>query len=296
MSMKRLIASAAALALLAGASSALAQVAVPPAATPFKLGAFEVIPVADALFVLPNDGKVFGTDPAAASKLLAAAGQPTDKITLGVDGLLVKSPGHVILIDTGLGAGAKSAMIGSLAKAGVKPEDVTDILITHYHGDHVGGMKGADGKTAFPKATVRMSANEWAAMQKDAGSKATVDAISAQVKTFTPGVSILPGVTPIALYGHTPGHVAYEIASQGQKLIDIGDTVHSYVLGLNEPGWVDGFDGDKPEGIAKRTAEVKLLAASKELVFAPHFPYPGVGRIEAAGAGYKWVPGVPGAK
>jgi glyoxylase-like metal-dependent hydrolase (beta-lactamase superfamily II) len=288
--MTRLLATAAAVSLLA--TAALAQAPTPAAATAFKLGAFEVSALSDALYPVPNDGKTFGKDPAAAGKLLAAAGQPTDKITLGVDALLVKSPGHVILFDTGLGAPI-SALTASLAKAGVTPADVTDVFITHYHGDHVGGLKGADGKAAFSKATVRMSANEWKTMQADTGSKAVTAAIAGQVKTFEPGAEVVPGVTPVALYGHTPGHVAYRISSGGQTLVDIGDTVHSAIVGLAEPAWFDAFDGDADGAIKARAGELKALADGKVLIFAPHFPYPGVGHVVAAGTAYQWAPGVP---
>jgi glyoxylase-like metal-dependent hydrolase (beta-lactamase superfamily II) len=295
MSLIRLAAATAAVSLLA-APLALAQNPGPAEATAFKLGAFQLAALHDAQFVIPNNGKVLVTeaDRAAASKLLAAAGAPTDTITLSVDGLLVKTPGHVVVLDTGLGPAVKGTLIESLAKAGVAPGDVTDVFITHAHGDHIGGLITAAKTSAFPKAAIRMSANEWAFLQSQAGAKDVAAAIAPQVKTFEPGKPVIPGITPVALYGHTPGHVGYRIESQGKTLLDIGDTVHSTIIGLAQPGWDDGFDTDKPLGVKVRTAEVARLAASKELVFAPHFPFPGVGRIVKAGEGYAWKPDVPG--
>jgi glyoxylase-like metal-dependent hydrolase (beta-lactamase superfamily II) len=120
-----------------------------------------------------------------------------------------------------------------------------------------------------------------------------VKLFSPRLKTFTPGVAAAPGVTPVALAGHTPGHVGYEIVWGQNRLMDIGDSAHSAIVSLARPGWANGFDTDPVAGRASRLATLALLAHSHELVFAPHFPFPGVGRIEKAGDGYVWKPGLP---
>ncbi len=263
-----------------------------PAARSFHVGSLELVALKDAVFAAPNDGKIFGADvgPAAVAGALAKAGAPTDRITVGVDALLVKLPGHVVLLDTGLGPQAHGVLIASLALAGVQPRDVTDVLITHSHGDHIGGLATADGQPAFPKAVIRMSAKEWAYLQSQAGAKALVDAIAPQVQTFTPGRPILPGVTPIAIDGHTPGHVGYEIVSGEDRLLDIGDTAHSSIISLAQPDWTMGFDSDTALGKANRRATLTRLARSHEVIFAPHFPFPGVGMIEARDGAFAWRP------
>lgn len=265
---------------------------VAPAATSFTVGAYRLAALADARNVVPNDGTVFGHDqtPEAVATVLRAAGLPTDRVTLSVDVLLVRMPGHVVLIDTGLGPKAGGAMLRSLAKAGVMPAQVTDVLITHSHGDHVGGLLDAEGKLAFPRATVRLASAEWAAMQARPQAAALVAAITPKVAAFTPGAAILPGITPVAISGHTPGHVGYRIVSQGKQLLDIGDTAHSSIVSLAKPGWAIGFDGDKPQGMAARRATLAGLARSGERVWAPHFPYPGLGTVKASGDGYSFVP------
>jgi glyoxylase-like metal-dependent hydrolase (beta-lactamase superfamily II) len=179
----------------------------------------------------------------------------------------------------------------SLAKAGVSPLDVTDVLVTHSHLDHVGGLVDARGRPVFPNATIRMSAREWAAMQVSGETRALAAAIAGQVQTFEPPQEVLPCITARPLYGHTDGHVGYDLLSEGQRLEDIGDTAHAVVLQAPHPDWKDGYDADPTRGTPSRVAEFRRLAEAHELVFSPHFPFPGVGRLEVAGEGYVWRPG-----
>lgn len=258
----------------------------------FPLGKLELTALHDKNNALPNDGKVMGVDVGekAVAEVLSAAGAPTDNIKLSVDALLVKDGSKVILLDTGLGPNAQGQLISSLAKAGYKPEQITDVLITHVHGDHVGGLLTADGKPAFPQATVQISAPDWAWLQTLPKMKALAEAIQPQVKTFKPGDQVLPGITSVPLPGHTPGHVGYQIASGKQRLLDIGDSAHSSIVSLTKPEWAIAYDNDRQEGIANRKALLAKLAADRELIFAPHFPFPGVGHIVAKGDHYVFQP------
>ena len=275
----------------ADAAVAFGPATVAPAAHEFALGKLKLATLHDAQFVVPNDSKTFGigADPAAVSDVLRAAGAPTDRITLSVNALLVRMGHRVVLIDTGIGQKSHGELLGSLHEAGVKPTAVTDVLITHSHGDHVGGLVDADGHLAFPKATIRMSSPEWAFMQ----SKSAPDiakAVSKKVHTFEPGAQVLPGIKSVPLNGHTPGHTGYEISSGTDRLLYIGDLAHSSIISLAKPQWGVQFDSDDATAKATRAATLKQLAGDQELVVSPHFPFPGVGHSEAGGDGFTWKP------
>lgn len=263
------------------------------AAVSVRMGASTVVMLRDMLNVVPNDGSVFGKDVGVAkvAKTLADAHLPTDKVTLGVDALLVRNSGRTVLIDTGLGPKVGGALMASLAKAGVAPDTIDDVLITHSHGDHVGGLVSATGTLAFPNAAIHMSATEWAWM-KQKGDPALVAAISSKVQAFQPGGAVLPNIVAVSIPGHTPGHVGYRIITGSHHLMDIGDLAHSTIVSLGHPEWIIGYDNDAIAGRTNREAWLARLAKSGERVFSPHFPYPGIGRIVTRGFGYAWQPDV----
>ena len=169
-------------------------------------------------------------------------------------------------------------------------ETVTDVVIRHSHGDHVSGLVDADGELVFPKAVVRTAAAEWAWMKSQPAATDLVKAIEPRLQTFKPGTAIAPGVTAIALDGHTPGHVGYEIVSGKEHLLDIGDLAHSSLVSLKKPDRTMGFDSDAALAKATRKATLARFAKEQELVFAPHFPFPRVGNITVGSDGYGWKP------
>lgn len=275
----------------AGVAAATGPIAAPPAATKFNIGKLTAFALHDADFAVDNDGSVFAIDGTAdeVAKLLKAAGSP-DVILLSVNALLVKDQDHLVLIDTGLGPKAHGVLMQSLKKAGASAGDITDVLITHVHGDHVGGLATADGAPAFPKAKVRMSSAEWVFMQSQSDLAPLVKTISAQVQTFEPGAVVAPGITAVAIKGHTPGHMGYEIVNGEDRILDIGDSAHSSIVSLIRPDWAMGFDGDRAVAKASREKLLSDLSKSHEKIFSPHFPYPGVGTVESEGIHYRWQP------
>lgn len=283
-----------ALLALGAVTFARADITFAPAARSFHVGTLSLTALHDAQIIVPNDGKTFGlgVDTKVVGNVLRAAGAPADHITLSANALLVRTGKRLVLIDTGLGAGNHGALLASLKLAGVSPGDITDVLITHPHFDHIGGLLDAQGRIAFPNAAIRMAGAAWIWM-KQQSPPAMIQSVAPRVQTFEPGAQIAPGITSVPLPGHTPGHVGYQIDSGRSRLIDTGDLAHSSIVSLARPQWDIEFDNDRDLARKTRLNTLAALARSGEWVYAPHFPFPGVGHIVAAGKEFVWKPGLP---
>lgn len=303
-------AAAAAFALLTACSQEPAKAPEAPAAAApaaaqvdihrFRIGALEAVALRDGTIVLPaNDAKQSPwTNTAEVVALLTAAGQTDHRIHLPIQPLLVRDGERVVLIDTGAGGqmGTEGKLRASLAAAGLQLSQVTDILISHSHGDHLGGLVGGDGQLTFPNATIRMSAPEWDFAKAQAaaeGQGALLAAITPKVEAFALGAQVTPSITAVPLAGHTPGHSGYEIVSGQDGLLYFGDAMHSSLISVQRPEWTNGWDMDSPAAIATRQGLLERGAARNLRYYGVHFPWPGVGRIQRKDDGFVWVPEIP---
>jgi glyoxylase-like metal-dependent hydrolase (beta-lactamase superfamily II) len=264
----------------------------------FTIGELTAYALKDGDFVLPNDGKIFALNrsPEDVAKLLEQANVSTTELTLSIQPLLVKSGDRVLLFDTGAGTTAGEAagkLLASLNEAGIEPASVTDIFISHAHGDHIGGAFDKDGALVFPNATVRMSAAEWAATEASAANDeqraSLVQTIAPKVETFAPGVELIEGVVKaVDIKGHTPGHSGYLITSGDESLLYIGDSAHHYIVSVQEPDWTIQFDGDAPTAQTSRKELLQTNADSGQRIYAVHFPFPGLGKFSREGERFVW--------
>lgn len=272
-------------------------------AKPFAIGTLQAIALRDGALSFPNDNKVFGVghSPDEVAALLRAANAATDQLQLGLQPLLVKTADRVLLFDTGGGTNFGSGaghLQAALAAAGVAPQSVTDIFISHAHRDHVGGLVDAKGALAFPNATIHLSAPEWAffsGMNADTAKRinnypALIAAIKPKIATFAPNAEIVAGVVKaVEIKGHTPGHSGYLIGAGADTLLYVGDALHHYVVSVQKPEWPNGFDADQAAAVASRATLLQQVATKGQRIYALHFPFPGLGKIEKRGDGYVWV-------
>src|SRR4051812_43532718 len=259
----------------------------------FTIGELSALSLRDGTLEFPNDNKVFGVGhtPEDVAALLSAAGQPTDLIHLDLDPLLVKDADRVMLFDTGAGSnfGPTAGLLPqSLQEAGIDAQSVTDIFISHVHGDRVGGILNAEGALTFPNAKIHISKPEWkffsglkaeqAAGMGVQNFDALLKAMKPKVDAFNPGADVVPGVVKaVEIKGHTPGHSGYKISAGSDSLLYIGDVMHSSIISVQKPDWPMSFDSDQKMGAASRQSLLADLAAREQRVYAVHFPFPGVG-------------------
>lgn len=261
----------------------------------FSIGDLSAYALRDGYFEFPNDLGIFGLGRTQeeVDAVLAAEGLPTDKLMLSVQPLLVKAADRVLLFDTGPAGlfGPTSGHVSkAFAEAGIDPQAVTDLFISHSHGDHAGGLVNAEGKLVYPKATIHLAGPEWEFMSANDQYKPWLATLTPKVNAFAPGAELVPGVVrAVEIEGHTPGHSGYRITSGADSLLYVGDTVHHYVISVQRPDWSMGFDGDQARGAQSRAALIGDMEASGQRIYSVHFPFPGIGKFAKRGDGYAWV-------
>ncbi len=292
----------------AAAAAASAGDGRPPAFYPLKVGGIEVIRVHDGVAARPLDaGFVTNAELAEVEAALAAAFQPTDTVIIPFTTTVLRTPEHTVLIDTSLGEfgpPTAGAWRQNLAAAGVDAAQVDLVVISHFHGDHISGMRGKDGTAAFPQAKVMVPEAEWAFwMDEGQMSRApegmqpsfqnvhrVFDPIADEVAMFGDDQELVPGLRVIAAPGHTPGHSAFMVADGDEQLLIWSDTTNKPELFVRNPGWHAVFDMDGEQAAATRRKLLDMAAADRLRVAGYHFPFPATGHIARRDDGYEYVP------
>jgi glyoxylase-like metal-dependent hydrolase (beta-lactamase superfamily II) len=276
------------------ASPALAKADKQGAATAnfnrFALGEFEVTTLLAGTATVPNPHEIFGLNVSDDdfNAAAAAAFLPTDKAQFFFTPTLVNTGAELVLFDTGM---APEGLLGALTAAGVSADQIDVVVLTHMHPDHIGGM-AKDATPTFAKAryvTGAVEHNHWTGANNDLFN-ANVAPYNAQMTMLEDGGTVVPGITAMAAYGHTPGHFIYNLESAGQRLVITADTANHYVWSLAKPEWEVKFDADKATAAATRKTVFGMLAADRVPFIGYHMPFPGIGFVEAAGDGFRYVP------
>ena len=271
------------------------------------LGDFEITALSDGTHAFPIDTVMRGMTPAQIGKDLAEA-DLTAPVQGSINAFLVNTGKKLVLIDAGAGVlygNCCGRLLDNLRAAGYQPEQVDEVLLTHLHKDHAGGIV-ANGKMAFPNATVRLSQQE-ADYWLDPASKATGPAFLATfydaavastapyiaARRFSPYASygeITPGITAMPAPGHTPGHAMYMVKSGAQQLLVWGDIVHMAALQLPHPEATVQYDSEQDVARITRAQLLKQLGKDHVLVGAAHIAFPGLGHLRQDGQRYAWLP------
>ena len=277
-----------------------------------QVGEIDVLVVSDGVLPLPTKMLGHNADPAVRAAWLRDMFLPPDAFDWALNVVVVRSGGKTILIDAGLGSDPDlhlpraGQLIKRLEAAGIDLASVTDVVLTHMHMDHIGGLLVEGVKERLrPDLRIHVAAAEVKFWETPDFSQVSMppgfpDALRSsakrflkeyhsQLRTFDEEYEVAPGVVVRRTGGHTPGHSVVRLASGGDRLTFAGDAVFS--VGFEHPDWFNGFEHDPEEAVRVRTSLLRELAANRESLVATHLSFPSVFHVAVAGDVFRWVPG-----
>ncbi|MBY3252296.1 MBL fold metallo-hydrolase [Rhizobium laguerreae] len=278
-----------------------------PAFYRLKIGSAEVTAISDGTVALPLAKLYTNTSEQHAQSALNDAFLP-EIVPTSVNAFLVNTGERLVLIDAGTGA-YLGASLGKLAAnieaSGYKTHDIDDVVLTHIHTDHSGGLV-SNGKRIFSNATLRVNEREAKFWLSADNAKAATGVVkqhfgeadqcvtpyvkAGKFETFADNAAPVPGLGSILYAGHTPGHNAITLESEGQKIVFWGDITHGDILQFDEPGVAIEFDIDQKAAVAARDLAFKQAVDGKYLVAGAHVAFPGIGHVRKDSTNYDWLP------
>ncbi|MCK8786775.1 MBL fold metallo-hydrolase [Roseomonas sp. NAR14] len=286
---------------------------LPPAWYRFRIGDYQATVISDGRLPLGKPEPAFpASPPEQINALMRGAFLPTDAANLEQNALVLNTGSQLILFDTGMGEsmGPASQMFGpttgrlirNMRAAGIQPEQIDLVVLTHAHCDHCWALVDAQGNRNFPNAQVAITETDLKFWTDDAnkrgpefmtafidGAKKNLGAYRDRMVMVRDGQEVAPGVLALASPGHTLGHSCYAITSNGRTVVNTGDLAHHHVLLLRQPLWEFSFDTDPKLSARTRARMLDRLATDRTAVLSYHFPWPGLGHVARAGEGYDWI-------
>lgn len=278
----------------------------------FQLGNFRLISISDGTLQAPAALFAGNATPEQLNAVLRSGFQ-SETLTPDCNILFVDTGTNKVLIDSGNGSGTAPTagkLLENLAALQISPAEIDTIILTHAHGDHVGGLTGQADALTFPNARYYISSPEWnfwtagnvrfpsnfrggeqMADQMLRRAQQQLGVVRDRVTRFEFNREIIPGFTALGTPGHTPGHIALRIQSGNATMIHTADVVHIHTINLWNPSWQPIFDADPVLAAQTRQRTLAQIAGDRSLMFAYHFPFPGVGHIRPrSGGGFEWQP------
>lgn len=276
-----------------------------------RIGEIDVLVVSDGVLPLPTTMLAHNAAPADRAAWLDGMFLPPDAFDWALNAVMVRSGDRTILIDAGLGSDPDlhlpraGQLIKRLEAAGIDLASVTDLVLTHMHMDHVGGLLVDGVKERLRKdLRIHVAAAELKFWESPdfthtnmpqgfpdalrAAATRFVKEYGSQIRPFDEEHEVAPGVIVRRTGGHTPGHSVVRVASGGDALTFAGDAV--FAVGFDQPEWHNGFEHDPEEAARVRIRLLRELAETGELLVATHMPFPSVGHVAIAGDAFRWVP------
>ena len=257
----------------------------------FMMGDFEVSTLLAGTRTVENPQEIFGLNVPAEEFAEVSAENfiPTDRAQFFFTPTVVDTGSGIVLFDTGVNA---QGITAALEAAGYAPGDVTIVVITHMHGDHIGGLTGEDGTPTFANAayvTGQAEFDHWAA-QGNEGFEAKVRPLADRFTFIGDEGEVAPGITGLAAFGHTPGHMVYRLSSGDRQVLLMADLANHYVWSVAYPDWEVRFDMDKAAAAQARRRILGMAASERMPVIGYHMPFPGMGFIDTRDDGFRYVP------
>lgn len=289
------------------AAAASAMGALPSLAkADLALGSATLTTVSDGSLMLPGSFIFEPMPKDALAPILAEYGLSNERLTPECNLALYRDGTNTVLFDVGSGPDfmpTAGALVDGLAAAGLTPDDVTHVVFTHAHPDHIWGLLDDFDDPLFYDAAYYMGRAEWdywwnpetvnaigeARAAFAVGAKRRMEVIEDRVTLFDDGAEILPGIAALSTPGHTPGHMAFEVRQGSEAALVVGDAIGNHHVAFRRPEWHSGSDQDAATAVATRKMLLDRLSAEKMALVGFHLPQGGMGRAEANGDGYRFV-------